>query len=233
MNIYMEGLPCCKGGKLMNEERIINRVRKLLNMSKNATPNERENALLLSQRLMAKYHLDESVLGNDGEYESVVELTSDLNSRKVTWKMLAKVIAENFKCDTYTVGTKTYHKIIFVGYDTDAIVCKEVYESAYHFIVRYSQSVASYYQRRHGTSKGVRDEWAIGFIEGLNNGFKDQVTNSNEVALMIVVPEEVNEFMNSLDLISDDSNPMIKRNGNQDIYQSGYGNGYQFAQGKE
>lgn len=72
----------------MNEGKIIDRVRKLPNMSENATPKEGENALLLAQKLMVKYHLDESVFSLAKNEEKVVELASNLNSRKLVWTLL-------------------------------------------------------------------------------------------------------------------------------------------------
>lgn len=123
------------------------------------------------------------------------------------------MIPQNFRCCIFKSRTKTFHRTVFVGHRIDAEIALEVYESAYHFITRYAQSIASYAYRYQGTSKGVRDEWSLGFITGLEQGFKDQIKTSTETALMLLIPQEVNDHITTMNLHEENVKPLLNRNG--------------------
>ena len=94
--------------------------------------------------------MDESVFGSVKVADNVVELSSNLNSRKLIWTLLGLVISENFRCRVLKSDTQTFHRTIFGGHSIDEKIALEVYESAYQFITLYAQSVASYAYRYQG-----------------------------------------------------------------------------------
>ena len=222
----------------MTDERkkIINRIKKLLAMVNGGTIHEKEVAIYQAQRLMAKYHIEEYQI-RDFAKDKIVEVMSNVSVRKVIWQILASSIASNFRCKLYHSspnGKRTLIRPVFMGYQTDAEVAKEIFESAFRFAKKESTRVANYYYRTEGTSFGVKDEWLVGFINGLKDGFADQVELSNESALMVIIPPEVEDVYGKKTWANNALDPLgVNRNGNKALYDAGFNNGYAFSNNRK
>lgn len=218
----------------MKDDKIVQRIKKIMNIAREGTIHEKEVALYQAQRLMAKHRISELDI-RDNEKEEVLEIESSLNCRKETWKHLAQVIADNFRCRVfYRAYSKTRVASVFVGYEYDSEVGKEVFESAYQFAELESNAIASFHSRNYGTAVGVRDEYIVGFIEGLKKGFEDQIELTTDYSIMVVVPEEVNDHM-ACKVMSENFPKSIRtrRNGDAHVYRSGYNNGVAFSQNRK
>ena len=108
----------------MTEEKIVNRIRKMLALASDnaASEGERDNALRMAYNLMAKYNIDQS------KVESVEEQERRVNYDITGWSMLwavhiHNVIAPLFFCKYYRGrkinGTKLEHH--FVGKESNAV----------------------------------------------------------------------------------------------------------------
>lgn len=53
----------------------------------------------------------------------------------------------------------------------------------------------------------------MGFITGLEQGFKDQIKTSTETALMLLIPQEVNDHITTMNLHEENVKPLLNRNG--------------------
>ena len=126
----------------MNMEKILTKVRNLLDLANN-NPNENEAmaAALKAQELMAKYNIDTSTLKSDESekelHESVYYDTGKHEMKK--WKHnLAQIIAKNFCCKVYYMGRKD---VVFYGFKKDSEIAVEVFKFLYEmgnkFAVRY------------------------------------------------------------------------------------------------
>lgn len=219
---------------MKQRKKIVGRIKKLMEMVEGGTINEKEIAIYQAQKLVAKHHIQEYEL-KTLDKDNVVHITSTLNARKNTWKLLGDIISKNFRCELYyNHPSHTHVNLVFVGHETDALVAKEVYESSYKFAVNEAQRLASYYYYHYGSAKGVRDEWIVGFINGLKQGFEDQVKRSSETGLMIIIPPEVKEEYNNMTWTDIEYHQLeIQRNGDEDIYRAGFNNGYDFSQGRK
>lgn len=116
------------------DEKILTKIQKALALYEdNANSNEAQNALLLAQKLMAKYNLSMSDVQRHANKEDMKIVHGDAtNLRKNEWyeKSLSAIIAKNFRCFSYVRhrGGKTV--IVFVGHKEDVEICKTVFDFA-------------------------------------------------------------------------------------------------------
>lgn len=174
----------------MTRDEILNKIKKLLALgdaSKNNSEEEAQSAMLMAQKLMAKYDIS----AEDVEGEEEEQYSHEMCEHKWDYAYripLANVLSKNFRCMVYVRGKK----IVFMGHPSDAKICKATFEFAYTFIQKKGNSI---YNKRYSmgqTTKGVFNSYAHGFIVGLQDAFDVQCR-----ALAIVTPPDViNEFKN-------------------------------------
>lgn len=175
---------------MATKEEMLEKIKKLLALgdaSKNNSEEEAQSAMLMAQKLMAKYDISaEEVEGKEEELYSheMCEHKWDYAYRIP----LAQVLAKNFRCMLYLKGKG----IVFMGHSSDAKICKATFEFAYQFIMRKGNAL---YNKRYSmgqVTKGVFNSYAQGFIAGLQEAFDVQCQ-----ALAIVTPQDVvDEFKN-------------------------------------
>ncbi len=173
----------------MCDEKIMNKIRNLLDLSNN-NPNENEAiaAALKAQELMAKYDIELEQLDDKPETREITEevyrQSGKHEMRKWKWG-LAGIIAKNFRCKYYAINKAD---IVFYGYKEDAKIALSVftylYETGNKLALKY------YYQvKKSGeNTKGVMNTYLLGFRDGVKSVLEKQCT-----ALMIVTPTEVVE----------------------------------------
>ena len=173
------------------KEEMIEKVKKLLALgdaSKNNSDEEAQAAMLMAQKLMAKYDIsiEEAEAPEEQQYaHEECEHKWDYAYRVP----LAHVLAKNFRCMLYTHNKR----IVFMGHPSDAKICKATFEFAYQFIMRRGNSI---YNKRYSMgypTKGVFNSYANGFISGLQEAFNVQCK-----ALAIVTPPDVVEEFNAI-----------------------------------
>ena len=170
---------------MQNEEKIIQTIRKLLELSKN-NPSEEEakSAALKAQELLAKYHIDmkevESI--DIDAVESIDEVHVDLPAKR--WKYrLAKIVANNFRCKHFYIGRGT---LVFYGHKTDAYVASETFKYLFNVGNRLAGREVDRVFAKTGTSNNVYNSFVAGFCTGLEEALGEQCQ-----ALMIIMPEDV------------------------------------------
>jgi hypothetical protein len=170
---------------MQNEEKIIQTIRKILELSKN-NPSEEEakSAALKAQEMLAKYHIDmrevESI--DMDEVESIDEVRVDLPSKKWKYK-LAKIVADNFRCKHFYIGRGT---LVFYGHKTDADIAAETFKYLFNIGNILAGREVDRVFRETGTSSNVYNSFVSGFCAGIEEALGEQCK-----ALMIVTPEDV------------------------------------------
>ena len=219
-----------------NRLRILSKIKKLLVMAKGGTKHEQEVAYFQAQRLMAKYHIEMQDV-RDLEKEKVITTVLDehYNVKKSNLMQLQTIVGKNFRCRTYsTWPDKRTLLPSFIGLETDVNVAVEVFKSAYNYAKNEANRIATKEYKIKGHSNGVRDDFIDGFVRGLTEGFRKQVEESKETALMIVTPREVVEEYEKIQFSTEViSTTKSKGNGDENIIRSGYEKGKLFAEGKE
>ena len=170
---------------MANEEKIIQTIRKVLELSRN-NPSEEEAhaAALKAQELLAKYHIDmKEVEDLDMDtIESIEEVRVNIPAKK--WKYrLAQIVANNFRCRHFYIGKGI---LVFYGHKTDADVAAETYKYLFDVGNRLAGREVDRVFGETGTSANVYNSFVAGFCAGI-----EDVLNKQCQALMIVTPEDV------------------------------------------
>ena len=183
----------CNRAEMTKEAAIIEKIRKLLALADESRNNSEEEAIraaMKAQSLMAKYGIDvkdvrdaESVCREMARESIFVKSNSGYNTK---WRFrLARVIADNFRVK-YFITDRT--GVSFYGYKTDVEIAVSVFN--FLFNIGNKLSVKYYYQcQRNGLStKGVINEWLVGFCQGLKDELEKQC-----VALALVIAPDVEQ----------------------------------------
>lgn len=177
------------------DNKIISKVQNLLELAYDA-PNDEEGqtALLMAQKLMVKHNLSMSDIKTSQKNDNIGETVGHWEYRIVWWKeKLAAILGENFRCKTIRrrLVEKGITQMIFFGYDTDAELCTKVYEGALLYLdYRLKRLFPTVSKARW---KDYKKSYLLGFLDGLDQRFKNQTQSSEEFALMVQVPAEVLE----------------------------------------
>lgn len=220
---------------MSKQEKMIQVVKKLLALSQN-NPSQEEaiSAALKAQELMAKYNIEEHQVLEKVECETIEEsifnfkgTINDCDNHK--WKLqLARIIADNFKCEVYCSGS---HIIRFYGYKQDSMVAKEVFGSMYVIGDKLGRRYKEQIKKETGTTKGVYNSFILGFLKGIKEALDKQCT-----ALMIVTPKEVKDSfaeMSKSFTKTLNANVTTKGRFNSDAFQSGVYEGRNAAQARQ
>ena len=172
----------------MNREALINKIEKLLSLAGN-NPNEAEAkaAMAKAQKLIAEYNIDENLIGK--EKDEIVVLKAEHPNNNGYRTRLAAVLAPNFRCRVIMVGADVH----FVGHKVDAEVCVKVFNYAYKISRRQGSRIERDARKNGESTRGVFNSYCIGFCDGIKKVLDEQCK-----ALMIVVPEDVNNKLDSM-----------------------------------
>lgn len=170
---------------MQNEEKIIQTIRKILELSKN-NPSEEEakSAALKAQEMLAKYHIDmREVEAIDLDtVDSIEEVKVNLPAKKWKYK-LATIIANNFRCKHFYIGKGI---LVFYGHKTDADIAAETFKYLFNVGNRLAGREVDRVFGETGTSANVYNSFVSGFCAGIEEALGEQCK-----ALMIITPEDV------------------------------------------
>lgn len=207
-------------------ETIIEKIRKMMALASN-NPSEAEatSAALMAQKLMAKYHVEEKELGEDISESNIESLTIILSGKVQKWRIsLAQALARNFRCRVYLVNGD----VTFYGFTEDIQICSEVFKSLYSIGNKLSEKAKREVRKEDGTAKGVKNSFCLGFVSGIRKELEKQCT-----ALMVVVPQEVNDQFEEMTANFKVKSSTIKTNVNSSAYIQGFQAGRDAMQAKK
>lgn len=177
----------------MTKEKILNKIKNLLDLSTSPNEHEAKAAALKAQELMAKYDIDsQSVVDTTSYIDEICHIfcESDGKHSMKKWKvLLAPVIADNFRCKLYFHG----NSVVFYGYKRDAEIASEVFKFLFttgnKLAVRYYNAC----KKAGKSTKGIMNTYLSGFAAGVKEDLEKQCT-----ALMIITPKEVTDQFEDL-----------------------------------
>lgn len=173
----------------MTKEQAIEKIKKCLELANDkANESEAKAALLMAQKLMAKYNVNVDV-SECGEKVTYANEICKHRYNAAYRKPLAKVIADNFRCKMFL--HRSY--VTFFGRDFDARIAKEAFEYAYEFAMKEGNKLENKAYAKYGTARGVHNSYTAGFIAGLKEALEAQCT-----ALMIVTPQDVEDAFTAM-----------------------------------
>lgn len=228
---------------------IDSKLKKILAMIDGATSEgEARAASLALQRLLVANNMTIEDIDLTDDVPEVHELVEQLGKRVPEWvKFLACVIAKNYRCRCYmqtSYGAENYwtgrrnvtgRSVVFVGESQDATVASGCFRATKHAIEncfkKFCDERAEQYGTKIGRRAGVKNSYCLGFIDGLENSYREQLDQDVTMALAIVVPESVTRYMNDeLDLRKPKRQP-ITVSSDTSIEDAGRADGYGFGQG--
>lgn len=171
-------------------EEMIEKIQKLLDLASN-NPNENEAiaAALKAQELMAKYNVELEEVKHIPQDEEIIEEVIKFNKNSgycIKWRFeLATTLANNFKVKCFSTDNGW---IVFYGFRSDVKIAVSVFN--FLFSTGNKLSCRYYYQcQKEGRpTKGIMNDWLVGFAQGLRDVLEKQCT-----ALMIVTPKKVED----------------------------------------
>ena len=211
----------------MIKEDILRKIKDLLALgdkSRNNSDEEAQAAMLMAQKLMAKYDISAEEISEPEQEQYSHEMCE--HKWDYAYRIpLAHILGENFRCMVYSHGKK----VVFMGHPSDAKICKATFEFAYNFIMKKGSAL---YNKRYSMgypTKGVFNSYAHGFLVGLKKAFDVQCK-----ALAIVTPQDVIDEFNN---ISKDWETKKRKNIGDDvtdpeIWREGHNDGKKFMERK-
>ncbi|WP_315075151.1 DUF2786 domain-containing protein [uncultured Clostridium sp.] len=209
--------------------KIIEKIQKLLALSESSNENEAQLSLLKAQELLVKHKLSLKEVKEFKIYNSSIkEKISNISFTKAKWKAkLGRLIADNFGCYMYF---KTHRKqtITFFGREEDIIVCTIVLEYAIDSINSKVKRLRYQYSRDGYTTRGLENDYALGFIAGLQEKFEEQKRKNQEWGLVLAKDPEVVEAHENI-VFKGSINTATSFKGYEQAYNEGKEDGEKFS----
>ncbi|MCR3758455.1 DUF2786 domain-containing protein [Clostridium felsineum] len=211
------------------DTKIIEKIQKLLSLSESSNEHEAEVAMLKAQELLAKYKLSIKEVKEYKSYDSKIqEKVTDVTFTKAKWKaQLAKVISENFGCYVY-YKRRRINTIVFFGREEDVIVCNLVLNYAVDSVYSVVKKLKYQYSKNGYSTRGIENDYSLGFIDGLEEKFEEQKRNNQEWGLVLVKDKEVVEAHEKIKFKKKVTMNTAYR-GNEDAYSKGCEDGKKFS----
>lgn len=213
------------------DNKIIDKIQKLLALSESSNEYEAQASMLKAQQLLAKHKLTLRQVEEFKEYSSdIQERKTKITFTKAKWKAnLAGLIADNFGCYCF-LRTRNTNTITFFGREEDVIVCNIVLEYAIDCINSAVKKLRYKYLRNRYSTKGLENDYAMGFISGLEKKFEEQRKSNEEWGLILIkdsqviqaYEEKTNQFKGTV-------NTRISFKGYRDVFGKGFKDGGEFS----
>jgi hypothetical protein len=172
----------------MTQEKILNKIKNLLDLSTSSNEYEAKAAALKAQELMAKYDIDSQSVVDTTSYVDEIShifVQDDGKHSMKKWKvLLAPVIADNFRCKLYFHG----NSVVFYRYKRDAEIASEVFKFLFTTGNRLAVKYYNSYKKAGKPTKGIMNAYLNGFAAGVKEDLEKQCT-----ALMIITPKEITD----------------------------------------
>lgn len=213
-------------------DKIIDRVKKLLELAKSPEPEEAKAALLKAQELMMKYNINltDAEL-NERNTDSVVTKSYIFHKklkRQQHHLNIASLLAHNFRTKTYYSNLGIY----FVGFEEDATTCVllmdflvQFIENAFPIFLKEDKkkNPLKYYGEGQSYSKFIKRSWISGFVSGLAQAFEDRLIDKS-YEIMVITPTAVEEAYNELTLRTVSHKPRYEQK-DRSAYTQGFEKG--------
>ena len=211
----------------MVEEKIIDKIRKLMALAGSPNENEAKLAMMRAQQMMAKYNLSKRDIDKISPSMIITKKVSGDVKRSPTWMaVLGKIIADNFKCYCYRQETIGGSVVMMKGLEEDIEIAEVVYAYATGYIEAATRKLRRDLRKAGTPTCGHTNDYIAGFLEGIKKQFEEQ-TNSNEWGLVLRTPQVVLDSIASMGL-EQKSLSMGKRAHSQEHYQKGFQDGNNF-----
>lgn len=216
-----------------NNAKIMEKIKKVLALSKN-NPSEEEAAaaLLMAQKLMMENNLTmEEVEGTEEKSKEAKTDYSVTSGATTGWKIvLAKIICDNFKTEVLKAGKG----FCFIGMEDEVQLTVSLFNLASDIMDKGMKRIRRNARKAGKDTSGLAGDYAAGFLDGLKAKFDEQVQKEGW-GLIPVKPEAV---VQKKDQLTNGSKPVhikdkLGRKGSMAAYQAGYQKGKNLKTNKQ
>lgn len=208
----------------MEKEKIIDKIRKLLELSKN-NPNKEEAILALTKarELMFKHNVDiENIKKDDTNYfEKIVQLKK--------WKnwIIFFVMYLNDAFGTFSLYNQYTKRIYFYGEKEKVLGVSEIFEFLFEVADYLAMKEYRNYLKEYGTGKGIYLSYILGFINGVNNALEKQNREFEEYGIVIVTSEVLKQQVRKdKNAVEKKEKKLFNKNINEDLNREVFDKGY-------
>lgn len=208
----------------MEKEKIIDKIRKLLELSKN-NPNKEEAILALTKarELMFKHNVDmENIKKDDKNYfEKIVQLKK--------WKnwIIFFVMYLNDAFGTFSLYNEYTKRVYFYGEKEKVLGISEIFEFLFEVADYLAMKEYRNYLKEYGTGKGIYLSYILGFINGVNNALEKQNREFEEYGIVIVTSEVLKEQVRKdKNAVEKREKRLFNKNINEDLNREVFDKGY-------
>lgn len=204
---------------MMTNEKILNKIQKLLALAgNNPSENEAKAAMLKAQELMRDYHIENPETITE---DTVITVFYDLGEIKKSdfVLMLAALISKNFRSKMAHYG----QKVFFIGFDADAKCAMEVFVYVLNFAI---SSHRNFFTKCAYTATANQDWW-YGFLVGLNLAFNSR----KGYELMVQIPQKVIECFDAIQKVNYEGSGEMDASNRPSTLQGAFTDG--FRRGRE
>lgn len=189
-------------------DKIIKKVKGLLAIAHdNKNDEESQTAFLMAQKLLIKHKISMSDVEDINASERTIQSGQATTHKKLFWweRELANIIEKNFPVKWYYNSrvldgeSRKKRAIVFMGYEDDVALAKEMYILAYDVILFYTKEFVNQEQNKYGywtreDTLSYKNSYMKGFLDGLKKKFEEQrLSMSQEYGLMVITPVEVKD----------------------------------------
>ena len=208
----------------MEKEKIIDKIRKLLELSKN-NPNKEEAILALTKarELMFKHNVDiENIKKDDTNYfEKIVQLKK--------WKnwIIFFVMYLNDAFGTFSLYNEYTKRVYFYGEKEKVLGVSEIFEFLFEVADYLAMKEYRNYLKEYGTGKGIYLSYILGFINGVNNALEKQNREFEEYGIVIVTSEVLKQQVRKdKNAVKKREKRLFNKNINTDLNREVFDKGY-------
>ena len=208
----------------MEKEKIIDKIRKLLELSKN-NPNKEEAILALTKarELMFKHNVDmENIKKDDKNYfEKIVQLKK--------WKnwIIFFVMYLNDAFGTFSLYNEYTKRVYFYGEKEKVLGISEIFEFLFEVADYLAMKEYRNYLKEYGTGKGIYLSYILGFINGVNNALEKQNREFEEYGIVIVTSEVLKQQVRKdKNAVEKREKKLFNKNINEDLNREVFDKGY-------
>lgn len=178
----------------MIKEKISEKIRKLLALSRSSNEHEAHRALMSARSLMGKYKISENDLLRP-RHQKVVSVRTyvEFSAGQDLWVPdLAKAIGSSMCCCVYFYTAGAKHSVMVAGHEDDA---KSVAEAIEFAVAHVRSHNAAYARSNRNLTPEERMNAQISYGAGFVSGYRAAVEGDRKWGLVLTVPDEVEDYM--------------------------------------
>ena len=226
----------------MTKETILEKINKLLAQTEEhgCTAGEANTAFAMARKLMLKYKIEKNELNKNKTDKDIEKVEIDMNFTISWYNHLISVLSKNFGVLYYYISKGKRHRTCMLyGFKNDINCVKDLFEHMIKFAEYNAAKYANSYREMHGTAKGIRNAYFVGFINGIEDKYKKQNEENQEWGLILtnqieeVIKPAYNDMINNKNEFKKVTyNNTIKYSADDVAKNKGYNDGLNFGSTK-